>query len=131
MQGRGKENANKRQDAETGGKLIVSSDYKSFGHDEDDDKITAIILKDEETEMTHAHKCDRKEASDGRVIEQINKDIDVMGHPEVIFKMDGEPAIVQVQKRVQEPRSKRTIQHNPLAYNPQSNGCIERAFRNS
>ena len=129
IQGRGKEDAHKRQDKDHGGKPVVSADYKSFGHDEDDDKITVIILKDEDTGLMSSHRCDRKGASDGWVIDQIKDDIDNMGHTEVIFKTDGEPSIIQVQEKVQELRSHRTIPQNPPAYNPQSNGCIERAVQ--
>ena len=107
----------------------MAADYKSFGHDEDDDKVTALIVKDETTGWVAAHRCDCKGASDSWVVDQVKDDIDAMGHTAIVLKTDGEPAIVQVQQRIKELRVHETIHQHPPAYDPQSNGAVERAVQ--
>ena len=129
VKARGKEDAHRRCTKGECGKPIVSADYKSFSHDEDDDKVTTIIVKDETTGLVAAHRCECKGASDAWVVEQVKEDIDAMGHTAIVLKTDGEPAIVQVQQRIQELRAHETIPQHPAAYDPRANGAVERAVQ--
>ena len=90
------------------GKPIVSMDYKSFGQD-DDEKGTAIVIKDEITGVIGSHICDRKGADDEWVVNKLVEDIENMGHTEIILKGDGELAQVQVMQRMKEKRKHATI----------------------
>ena len=45
-------------------------DYKTFGQEEDDDKMTMIVIRDKETMMTFAHSCVAKGASDEWVVKE-------------------------------------------------------------
>jgi hypothetical protein len=51
------------------------------------------------------------------------------GRTDIILKGDGEPALVQVQEAVVNKRSGNTVPRNPPAYDPQSNGAVERGVQ--
>ena len=63
------------------------------------------------------------------LLKQIVRDIQELGRSDIIFKTDGEPAIVAVQNAVQAMRKASTVPRNPPAYNPQSNGPCEKAVQ--
>lgn len=67
-------------------KARIYFDYKSFGQEGSyDDKATALIIKDEKSKMKFAHICDKKGASDDRVVEQVIEDIARLGYAEVVL----------------------------------------------
>ena len=102
-------------------------DYKTFGQEEkEDDKATLIIARDRETLQTFAHLCRCKGASDEWVVDKLVEDIASLGHTKVIVKTDGEPALV-VYESIKEKRKHPTLPKHPPAYDPQSNGAIEKA----
>ena len=45
------------------------------------------------------------------------------------MKGDSEPALVQVQREIVDKRSAGSVHQNPLAYDPQANGAVERCPR--
>ena len=56
--------------------------------------------------------------------------IESMGHTKITLVTDGEPAIVQLQAKIQARREPLiTVPRNPPAYDPESNGAAERAVR--
>ena len=128
MKARGREDAHKKGQIK-GEKPIVSMDYKTFGENPGDDKITMIIMKDESTGCIAAHVCQSKGATDQWVVDRLCDDVELFGHTEVILKSDGEPAIVQVQSAIKDKRAHGTICQNSPAYNPQANGAAERAVQ--
>ena len=129
VKARGKEDAH-RAVKDKGDKAVVAMDYKTFGEDGDeDDKITAIVAKDEVSGSIAAHVCIQKGAQDRWVVDRICDDIDLFGHTDIILKGDGEPALVQLQNAIKAKRAHSTICQNPPAHNPQANGSAERAVQ--
>ena len=131
IKARGKEDPHygKKNSKAVQGKPVISFDYKSFGQDiDDDDKLTAIIIRDV-TKTMYAHICTSKGASDEWVVNRIMDDIDELGHNEVILKCDGEPSIIQLLNKVKAKRISNTILEHPPAYDPQSNGVAEKAVQ--
>ena len=131
VKAKGKEEAHRsRKSGDKSCKATISFDYKTFGQEEDeDDKATAIVYKDDKTKMIFGHACECKGASDAWVMRKIEEDINRLGHKEVIVKGDGEPALVQVLEKIKEARSGPTIIQNPPAYDPQANGAAEKAVQ--
>ena len=129
VQAKGKENPHfRKKEKKAGDKPVVGLDYKSFGQSiSEDDKKTAIVMRDQYSVSTGAHIVRCKGASDEYIVEKLMEDIDQMGHTDIILKGDGEPALVQVMEEVKKRRVHDTIIQNPPAYDPQSNGAIEKA----
>ena len=129
IQGKAKENPHYRDKVrKQGDKPVVGLDYKSFGQSlKEDDKRTSIVLRDKFSITTRAHVVRCKGTEDAFVVDQLVRDIDEMGHTEIILKGDGEPALVQVMEAIKRRRSHSTILENSPAYDPQSNGAIEKA----
>ena len=50
-----------------------------------------------------------KGLGDGRIVDKIVKSIDEIGHTKVALKIDGEPALVQVQEGVKQIRTHATV----------------------
>ena len=117
---------------EPGDKPQVGLDYKSFGQEADrDDKTTMIVLKDRESGAMFTHICLCKGPNDVWIVDQLVSDINGMGHTEVVVKTDGEPALVKLMEAVQEKRKHPSIPMHPPAYDPQSNGAIEKGVGDS
>ena len=104
-------------------------DYKAFGTGMEDnsteDKIKAIVMRDQGTGMIAGHICESKGVGDRWIVSQLIDDIATWGHTEIVLKTDGEPAIVALQRKIAEERPHQTIPKYPPAYNPQSNGVAE------
>ena len=131
VEAKGKEMAHKRGH-EPGDKPQVGLDYKSFGQEADrDDKTTMIVLKDRESRAMFTHICLCKGPNDVWIVDQLVSDINGMGHTEVVVKTDGEPALVKLMEAVQEKRKHPSIPMHPPAYDPQSNGAIEKGVGDS
>ena len=109
-------------------RAMVSFDYKSYGQEtERDDKFNCLIVRDV-TKTIYSHLTS-KGIGDEWIVSMILRDIDELGHNEVTLKCDGEPAIVQLLKKVKEKRVCNTILEHPPAYDPQSNGVAEKAVQ--
>ena len=67
-----------------------------------------------------------KGVGDGWIV--LMEDIDNLGYTELVLKGDGEPALVQVMNEVKRQRPHKTILEHPPAYDPMSNGAVEKAF---
>ena len=130
VQARGREDdhkKDKKRSEETVPTIVM--DYKSFGQDDDDKNLTALILRDKKTTTTKGHICDCKGMEDKWIVKKILEDIDEMGYTEIILKTDGEPALVQVATEVKKKRAHPTVLQNPPAYDPAANGVAERAVQ--
>ena len=131
VKAKGKEESHKRQgNKEEVLKPTVSMDYKVFGQEvAEDDKATALVIKDSATKMNFAHLCEKKGASDEWVVTRLMADLDRLGYTEVILKGDGEPSVVQLMHEVKKRRSHPTMVQHPPAYDPQANGSAEKAVQ--
>ena len=100
IKARGREDAHASQ-MEKGTKPTIALDSKEFGEAEDsEDKITTIILKDEESGCMAAHVIEQKGSAGQWAVQRILDDIRMFGHTDIIMKGDGEPALVQVQREI-------------------------------
>ena len=86
-----------------------------------------MIVKDRDTKTTHGHIVNEKGVGDGWIVSKLMEDIDNLGYTELILKGDGELALVQVMNEVKRQRSHKTILEHPPAYDPMSNGAVEKA----
>ena len=129
VEAKGKEDGHcQKKEGEKSDKPTVGIDYKSFGQSaKEDDKATAIVIRDKSTRNTYAHICERKGAGDKWIVSKIVENIGELGYTEIILKGDGEPALNDVMEKVKSAREHSTILQNPPAYDPQSNGAIEKA----
>ena len=111
IQGKGKENPHHRSTGKPSGeKPTVGMDYKSFGESvTEDDKRTAIVIRDKSSVTTHAHVVGCKGTGDGSIVSRIVEDIDNMGYTDILLKGDGEPALTQVMEAVKQRRAHSTI----------------------
>ena len=107
----------------------IAMDYKSFGQSTpgEEDKGTAIILKDRDTKTIYGHLVEEKGVGDGWVVKKLVEDVDSLGYTDLMVKTDGEPAIVQVAKELQKLRTHWTLIEHPPAYDPKSNDAAEKA----
>ena len=130
VQAKGKEDDHKKakKDVEENVETIVM-DYKAFGHDEDDDAVTAIVMRAKKTGMTAAHVCTVKGPEDKWIIKKLVEATENWGYTKIILKTDGEPALVRVAEEVKKARSHETIPQSPPAYDPAANGAAEHAVQ--
>ena len=74
------------------------ADYKTFGTNledsEHDEKIKAVVIRDQATGMIAGHMCETKGPGDKWVVNKIIEDIADWGYTDIILKTDGEPAIL-------------------------------------
>ena len=76
------------------------------------------MYKDDHTKIILGHVCERKRAADTWVLGKVKEDIARLGYQDVILKVDGEQALVQVLDNVTLAREAPSIiQHSP-AYDP-------------
>ena len=126
--------ANKPDEEDKGGVPEVGMDYNALDEsldivEEKDSKLKTMVLKDDVSGHLFQHKIDVKGAGDEWLMKRMCKDLEELGRRDTILKSDGEPAIVAVQSKIQSMRRGRTFPKNPPAYNPESNGPIEKAVR--
>ena len=88
-------------------------------------------MQNESSGYVFTHACLRKGPSDNWMLNKVSEEIELLGHNAIIIKTDGENAIVAVQKELIKRRDKQTIPQNPPAYNPQSNGAVEKAVQDA
>ena len=112
----------------------VGMDYNSLDEniyevEEEKSKLKTIVVKDEATGEMFQHHVEVKGVGDEWLMKRLVKDFEELGRRDMILKSDGEPAMLAVQSKVQSMRSGRTVLKNPPAYNPESNGAIEKGVQ--
>ena len=68
------------------------------------------------------HLCQCKVLEDGRIVDKVMRSISDKENTKIVLKTDGEPALVQLQDRINSVRTQPTIPGNPHAYETQTNG---------
>ena len=106
----------------------VSMDYNEPDA-EGELKVKTLVGKGEVTGHIFHHKVQCKGIGDEWAMRRILKDLAELGRRDVVLKTDGEPAIVNVQTKVQATRQGRTLLRNPPVYDPKANGPCEKAVQ--
>ncbi len=139
VRARGVEDPHRRgqaEEAESNALPIVAIDYNSIDEqakstDEKECKVKTMVLKDERTGAVFQHVTTAKGPGDEWLVRRLCKDVEELGHADIILKSDGEPAIVAVQVAVQSRRRGKTLLRNPPAYDPKANGSVEKGVRDT
>ncbi len=138
VRGKAREDGHYTRDKSTNEVPVISIDYGFMSgkkkHDaeiEDELQIygTIIVIHDSKTKAIIAHSVPRKGINNGWIVEQINEDINNLGHSKIIVKCDQEPSIIQIQKGIAEIRSHETVPEVTLVGSSASNGPVEHAIR--
>ncbi len=139
VKAKGKEDAHRRganepDKEDENGVATVAIDYSSLDEsmirvEEHLSKLKTMVMKDEVSGSVFQHRIEVKGPGDEWLMKKLCKDMEELGRRDNIVKTDGEPAIVAVQSKLQGMRPGRTIPKNPAAYNPQSNGPVEKAVQ--
>ena len=111
------------RDDETG-LPVVAMDYEML-----EEKITTLVIKDESSGAVLCYECECKGPRDSWVVRQLCRDLEEWGRSDICLKTDGEPAMVALQAAVAGERPAQTVPRNPPAYNPQTNGSVEKAVQ--
>ena len=64
-----------------------------------------------------------------QAIKRLSSEVGKLGHPEMVLKSDGEPAIVALKQRVKQERPERIVLEESPVKESQANGAIENAIR--
>ena len=64
-----------------------------------------------------------------QAIKRLSSEVGKLGHPEMVLKSDGEPAIVALTQRVKQERPERNVLEESPVKESQANGAIENAIR--
>ena len=120
--------ANELDSDDKGAVPTIALDYNEPDA-QDNLKVRTICGKDETTGSLIHHKVVCKGVGDDWIIRKLIKDFEELGRKDAMLKTDGEPALVNVQTRVQAHREGRTLLRNPPVYDPKSNGPCEKAVQ--
>jgi len=108
----------------------IGMDYDKYGEEEAVSlQVTTLVLKDSETGMLKGHVTEVKGPRDEWIVKKCCQDIEGLGHSNILLKTDGEPALVAVQSKIVARREGKTVPVNPPAYDPKSNGVIEKGVQ--
>ena len=128
---RGKEAGHPRLEDDNSLLPEVGLDYDHLGNKEDDDdaKVTALVMKDKKSGSLWGHRVDCKGPSDAWSTNRVVKNLETLGRRDITLKTDGEPALVAAQTKVIGARAGMTVPVGPPAYDPQANGAIEKGVQ--
>jgi hypothetical protein len=91
----------------------VCADYMFMGEKDTSGTTLILVVKDDDTKSYFPNVVPEKGVN-AFVVEQVTKDIDLMGHTEILFKTDNEPSIVAVQHQVKANRPHKTVLENSV-----------------
>ncbi len=90
----------------------IGMDYDKYGEEEAvSQQVTTLVLKDSETGMLKGHVTEVKGPRDEWIVKRCCKDIEGLGHSNILLKTDGEPALVAVQSEVKRSHRKGCARH--------------------
>ncbi len=91
--------------------------------------MTTLVSKDKESGALWGNVASCKGPGDMWLVRKQVRNVELIGRANIGIKTDGEPAIVAVQNRIITLRGGKTVPRNPPAYNPESNGPIEKGVQ--
>ncbi len=91
--------------------------------------MTSLLMKDNTTGALFGNVCEVKGAGDKWITKKQLSNVEMLGRRNVCLKTDGEPALVAVQNKMIQGREGTTQPRNPPAYNPESNGAMEKGVQ--
>ena len=142
MKAKAREDSHSRITGEVEGLPVVGMDYAYYGNDEPrnlkpgerdegktEKKVTILVMKDAKSGMLFGETCISKGSSDDWIVRRVCRNIESLGRSNIMVKTDGEPALVQIQAGLIPARTAQTLPNNPPAYNPESNGVVEKGVQ--
>ncbi len=131
VRAKGKEAPHFRRKKRTKGGLPKwGMDYATLGEAEDEkDCITILVQKDEVSGALFGDRCQVKGPKDEWMGRRVLRNIESTGRRDIAVVTDGEPALVAAQVKLIDGRAGRTMPLNPPAYNPETNGVIEKGVQ--
>ena len=106
---------------------MVAADYAYLGVNQDETETPMLVMVDSETGMVFAHIVSKK-GPDPEVINQVLSDMEILGHRDIVFKSDQEPAMVAVQQEIRLRRPGTALENSAIGES-ETNGMVENAIR--
>ena len=103
---------------------VISMDYELL-----EEKLTLLVVKDEDSGSTLCYDCLTKGPGDAWVCRQLVRDLEEWGRGDLCLKTDGEASMLALQKALQTMRLLRTVPRNPPAYNPKPTEGQRRRYK--
>ena len=87
-----------------------------------------IVLKDTRSKSIYAHACPCKGAHEA-VVKRVVEDLDALGYKRILVRTDGEPAILDLWRKVKEKWTGEIIKVESMVGDHDSNGEAEQAVQ--
>ena len=94
-------------------KPLVAMDYTFFKTCEQEKQTPVLVVKDTKYKAYFAYCVPRKGAADDWIVSAVVKDIERLGHTDIVLKSDGENAIKELQEKIRRRRADGTVMENP------------------
>ena len=128
VEARGRENPHyRRKERVRPGLPTICMDYTEIRKG----RPPIIVIKDQAAKSMFCHQSLRKGATGQWIVKRILRDVENTGHVAITLKGDGEPAMQDLLRAIQEQRTQpANIEHSP-GNDPQSNGVAEKTVQDA
>ena len=122
------------QEIKETGVPVVSSDYCFVGQDGEEGNAVILVTRDHRSRFTFSHQCPSKScAGDHWRVKRTEEDIQLLGYSTITYRVDNEPAILELQEKVRDLRTMRngaqTLVDNTPPKHSKSAGPIEKGVQ--
>ena len=122
------------QEIKEKGVAIISSDYCFLGQEGEEGNAIVLVTRDHQSRFSFAHYCHSKSCVDDPwKVQRTEEDIRLLGRSSIIYRVDNEPAILELQEKVKDLRILRTgsqtMTDNTPPKQSKSAGPIERGVQ--
>jgi len=129
LEGRGLDLPHQHRPDEEVKQESVSIDYYFLGQPGAEGTIPAVAMRDTSSKALFSHIVPHKGVVTDWVAEELIKDLEKMGHKEVIIKSDQEPAIIALVDMIRQLRVGWTMSENSAVGDSKKNRRAERAVQ--